>query len=56
MPPREVLQEIGKMVDWQLSYLLTAGDHSSNLPVYHGAGLFSQQAAKWKVTDLRDLM
>lgn len=41
MPPKEVLGQIADIMNWQIAYMLTAGDHESPLPVCQGFSLYS---------------
>ncbi|XP_070203435.1 uncharacterized protein [Littorina saxatilis] len=56
MPPKEALSLIVNMINWQIAYLFTAGQHSSNLPMMQGPPLFSTtEASTWGSAPIEDL-
>ena len=51
MPPEEALNILVDMVNWQLAYMLTAGDHARLLPVHLGPSIFTSVSDTLKVTN-----
>ena len=60
MPPLDALKEVLCIMQWNLMYLLTAGDHSAVLPPMPNCTLFCKysegQDGKWKVERAEDLL